>query len=232
VNRGAPGEPAKTLRSGVVRWFTQLTTTSEIDPGKLVRLRLVGAVYGTQQSVIDEIVDDSVLLPVITLHEVNQEYGAAAVDAVSDAEEAVEALGHLAGNLARAAGRDPAASAATARDLGFGALDGPYRAWLRNLLGFPDLQTAQRQWRATVRGHLERIGRHLLDSAGPAADEGRMIDVPEKGRQLMDAGRAEHVFSARLYHVLGPPQSRAATLPVPAQAGPRLAVPDRAESAR
>jgi CRISPR system Cascade subunit CasA len=232
VKRGAPGEPAKTLRSGVVRWFTQLTTTSEIDPGKLVRLRLVGAVYGTQQSVIDEIVDDSVLLPVITLHEVNQEYGAAAVDAVSDAEEAVEALGHLAGNLARAAGRDPAASAATARDLGFGALDGPYRAWLRNLLGFPDLQTAQRQWRATVRGHLERIGRHLLDSAGPAADEGRMIDVPEKGRQLMDAGRAEHVFSARLYHVLGPPQSRAATLPVPAQAGPRLAVPDRAESAR
>nr|WP_257980437.1 type I-E CRISPR-associated protein Cse1/CasA [Streptomyces sp. CB02959] len=65
------GAPAAVLRSGIARWFTQVITASEIDPGMLVRLRLLGAVYGTQQSVIDEIVDDSVVLPVITLHEAN-----------------------------------------------------------------------------------------------------------------------------------------------------------------
>ncbi|GAA0900992.1 type I-E CRISPR-associated protein Cse1/CasA [Streptomyces thermoalcalitolerans] len=228
---GKRGEPDRVLRSGITRWLTQVITTSEFSPGTLVRLRLVGAVYGTQQSVIDEIVDDSVFLPVITLHEANPVYGAAAVDAVSDAELAVGALGQLAGNLARAAGSDPTAPVAAARDLGFGALDGPYREWLKDLLDFSDLETARRQWRETVREHLERLGRQLLDSASPAADEGRMIDVPGQGSQLMDSGRAEQWFRARLYKVLGPP-SRPATAPVQTLPGPRLADPDRAESAR
>ncbi|MEV5433086.1 type I-E CRISPR-associated protein Cse1/CasA [Streptomyces sp. NPDC052701] len=229
---GKRGEPDRILRSGITRWFTQVITTSEIPPGTLVRLHLIGAVYGTQQSVIDEIVDDSVILPVITLHEADPVYGATAVDAVSDAELAVSALGQLAGNLARAAGSDPTTPVAAARDLGFGALDGPYRAWLKDLLAFPDLETARQQWRETVREHLERLSRQLLDSTGPAADEGRMIDVPGQGSRLMDTGRAEQWFRARLYKVLGPPPSRPTTVPVPAQSGPRLVGPDRAESAR
>jgi CRISPR system Cascade subunit CasA len=197
------GEPAATLRAGVTRWFTQVMSTSEIDPGKLVRLRLVGAVYGTQQSVVDEIVDDSVVLPVITLHGANPVYGATAVDAVQAAERAVGALGQLAANLARAAGSDPASPEAAARDLAFGALDGPYRAWLKNLLGFPDLQTARREWQDTVRWHVLRLSQQLLDSAGPAADEGRLIDIPGQGKRLMDAGRAEVWFRAQLNRVLG-----------------------------
>ncbi|MFJ2815110.1 type I-E CRISPR-associated protein Cse1/CasA [Streptomyces sp. NPDC087294] len=201
---GRRGEPDRVLRSGVARWFTKVITTSEIHAGTLVRLRLVGAVYGTQQSVVDEIMDDSVVLPIITLHETNQLYGAAAVDAVSDAENAVTALGHLAGNLARAAGTDPTTPLEAARDLGFGTLDGPYRAWLRDLLSFPDLETARREWRATVRRHVLRLGQQVLDSAGPAADEGRLTDLPGLGSRLMDAGRADRFFRLRLHKVLGP----------------------------
>lgn len=203
-DEGRRGEPATALRSGIARWFTQILTSTEVPPGTLVRLRLVGAVYGTQQSVIDEIVDDSVVLPVITLHEGNPVYGAAAVDAVSDAEQAVAAFGHLANHLAKAAGSDPASSVAEARDLGFGSLDGPYRAWLRDLLSNADLPTARQQWRSTVRRHVLRLGRQLIVSAGPAAAEGRTIELPGLGNRLMDAGRAEQMFHARLDRVLGP----------------------------
>nr|WP_284453859.1 type I-E CRISPR-associated protein Cse1/CasA [Streptomyces sp. MRC013] len=203
---GGRGEPPVRLRAGITRWYTQIITESEIDPGKLVRLRLVGVVYGTQQSVIDEIVDDSVVLPVVTLHETNPVYGPAAVDAVSDAETAVEALGHLAGNLARAAGTGrPDTADAAARHLGYAALDGPYRAWLRNLARQPDLQAARQEWRETVRRHVHRLARQEIRSAGPAACDGRVVDLPGRGERLMDAGRAELWFRARLHQVLGPP---------------------------
>jgi CRISPR system Cascade subunit CasA len=200
------GEPPQRLRSRITKWFTKIITESEIAPGTLVRLRLTGVVYGTQQSVIDEIVEDSVVLPVVTLHETNPVYGAAALDAVSDAESAVRALGHLASNLARAAGRSDTADAAAgaARDLGYGALDVPFRAWLRNLARQPDLLAARQEWRDTARRHTVRSARELLRSAGPAAAEGRTIDLPGRGESLMDAGRAELWFRTRLNQVLGP----------------------------
>ncbi|MGW3064431.1 type I-E CRISPR-associated protein Cse1/CasA [Streptomyces sp. NPDC001130] len=229
---GKRGEPDRVLPSGIVRWFTQVIVASEIDPGTLVRLRLVGAVYGTQQSVVDEIVDDSVVLPVITLHAANPLFGAAAVDAVSDADAAVTALGQLAGNLARAAGMEPAAQVTAARDLGFGALDGPYRAWLKDLLAFEDLETARRQWRATVRRHVLRLGRQVLDATGPAADEGRLVEIPGLGKRLMDSGRAEHIFRSRLHTVVGPPtDQKASTASLPRQPGPRSIPTERTESA-
>lgn len=233
ADAGRRGEPAERLSPRVVRWFTQVITESGIDPGKLVRLRLVGALYGTQQSVIDEIVDDSVVLPVITLHEENPVYGAAAVDAVSEAELCVAALGQLAGNLARAAGAAPAAPVDAARELGFGTLDGPYRTWLKDLLEFPDLDTARRQWRMTVRQHIQRLGRQLLTSAGPAADEGRLVDIPGLGERWMDAGRAEQWFRNRLDKVLGPPQPGAGRhVPMQRQSTFEAAPGERTESPR
>ncbi|MGA4842178.1 type I-E CRISPR-associated protein Cse1/CasA [Streptomyces sp. G45] len=222
------GEPPATRRSGVTRWVTQVITTGQVAPGKLVRLRLVGAAYGTQQSVIDEIVDDSVVLPIVTLHEEDPVYGAAAVDAVSEAEQCVIALGQLAANLARAAGSDPASPTATARDLGFGALDGPYRAWLKDLYAFPDLPTARQEWRATVRRLVTRLGRQLLDSAGPAADEGRLVDTPGFGVRLLDASRAESWFRARLDQILGPPAAR---IPAPRPSASPVAPDIRTEAA-
>jgi CRISPR system Cascade subunit CasA len=211
TDTGKRGEPADALRPRVAEWFARLITSTEIAPGTLIRLHLVGAVYGTQQSVVDEIVDDSVVLPVITLHEKNPVYGAAAVDAVHEAELAVAALGQLAGNLARAAGTDPRSPVAAARDLGFGTLDGPYRAWLKDLLTYPDPATARQEWRRTIRRHVMRLGRQLLASAGPAADEGRMTEIPGIGTRLMDAGRAHNWFTHRLNKVLGPAGERPAT---------------------
>ncbi|MGV9311835.1 type I-E CRISPR-associated protein Cse1/CasA [Streptomyces sp. NPDC003691] len=208
ADAGRRSGPDTELRSRTARWFTEVITESEIDPGKLVRLRTVGVVYGTQQSVIDEIIDDSVQLPVVAMHAVNEVYGAAAIDAVHEAEKAVQGLGRLAANLVRAAGGESAeTAAATARDLGYAALDRPYRAWLVELARQPDLQAAQQRWRETVRGHVLRLAWQEIRSAGPAAFEGRVVDVPGLGRTLIDAGRAELWFLAQLDKVLGPPQA-------------------------
>ncbi|MFQ6197740.1 type I-E CRISPR-associated protein Cse1/CasA [Streptomyces sp. NPDC000405] len=201
---GRAGEPAQRLSPRITRWLRELSTEYELPPGKLVRLRTIGVQYGTQQSVIDEIIDDSVVLPVVTLHAHNEVYGAAAVDAVHLADNAVRALGHLAANLVLATGgKNPEAAAETARDLGYSALDGPYRAWLRELARQPDLMVARQRWRETVRRHLLRLSRQEIRSASPTAAEGRIVDLPGRGKTLLDTGRAELWFRARLEKELG-----------------------------
>ncbi|MFH8986761.1 type I-E CRISPR-associated protein Cse1/CasA [Streptomyces sp. NPDC017940] len=196
--RGVP----ESLPSGVVRWSSMLTTEHILDPQMLIRLRLIGAQYGTQQSVVDEIVDDSVVLPAVLLHQERADFRTAAVDAVADADEAVRALGHLAGNLARAAGTNAAPATDTARDLGFGTLDGPYRQWLATLATYSDPEAARKQWQATVRRHMLRLGRDLLNSAGPAASEGRVIDLPGHGPTWVNDARAQTWFHRRLNKIL------------------------------
>lgn len=213
--RGAAGESGRRseapdrLRSRVARWLTEVSTEYEMEPGKLVRLRTVGIEYGTQQSVIDEIVDDAVVLPVVALHATHEAYGGAAVDAVHEADKAVGALGRLAGHLVLATGgENPEAAAEAARDRGYGTLDVPYRRWLRELARQPDLLAARRYWRETVRREMRRLARQEIRSSGPAAAEGRIVDLPRRGRTLVDAGRAELWFAGRLTEVLGPPPDR------------------------
>ncbi|WP_424214830.1 type I-E CRISPR-associated protein Cse1/CasA [Streptomyces sp. BI20] len=197
------GEPPLRLASGVTRWFAQVATETEIPPTTLVRMRVVGVAYGTQQSVIDEVVDDQVVLPVVTLHTEDRRYGAAAVDAVHDAEDAVKALGQLAANLARAAGVEPEPRSEAVRDRAFGALDGPYRHWLAHLLDFTDIEAARQDWRTTLGRVVRSHAGDLLADTPYAAHEGRMAQVPGRSTaQWLDAGRAELWFRARLRTVL------------------------------
>ncbi|MEL5959398.1 type I-E CRISPR-associated protein Cse1/CasA [Streptomyces sp. CLV115] len=215
---GAAGRGADESKpSGVVRWLAMLFDPSEgVLPEKsLFRTRLVGAVYGTQQSVVDEVVDDGITLPVVLLHEHRPLHGAAAVDAVADAERAVAALGHLAGNLARATGAPPGPAADTARDLGFGALDGPYRHWVVSLGENAAPDAARTAWQADVRRIVLALGRELLDGAGRAAAEGRVVELPGVGKRWIDSSRADLWFRTRINKVLPKPR------PVPPADGPR-----------
>ncbi|WP_455431579.1 type I-E CRISPR-associated protein Cse1/CasA [Streptomyces gelaticus] len=188
--------------SGVVRWLSMLSNEGVLPEKSLVRTRLVGAVYGTQQSVVDEVVDDGITLPVVLLHEHRPLHGAAAVGAVTDAERAVSALGHLAGNLARAAGAPPGPATNTARDLGFGALDGPYRRWLVDLGNAADPDAARAAWQADARRIVLDLGRELLDGAGRAAAEGRVVELPGVGKRWIDSSRADLWFRTRMNKVL------------------------------
>ncbi|MET9219045.1 type I-E CRISPR-associated protein Cse1/CasA [Streptomyces sp. NPDC003300] len=193
----------RTLPPGVVQWLARLTYEEYLPRLGLLRTRIVGAKYGTQQSVIDEITDDEILLPVVALHAERPLYGKVAVAAVADADDAVRALGHLAGNLAQAAGSDLGPATATARDLGFAALDSPYRAWLSGLRNISDPEEYRGQWQRTVGTTIRALGRELLNDAGPAAAEGRYVDLPDgNGRRWLNDAQAELWFLVNLRKVL------------------------------
>ncbi|MFD5029470.1 type I-E CRISPR-associated protein Cse1/CasA [Streptomyces sp. NPDC058405] len=177
--------PAR-LRPAVLDWVSRLANEGALPRRSLIRARTVGAVYGTQQSVIDEMVDDGVTLAVVLLHERDHRYGQSAVGAVDDADAAVGALGALADNLARARGAEPGPPSDTARDLGFSTLDGPYRQWLRALGESDDPYRARREWQLTAHRLIRELGSDLLNAAGTAAWEGRMVDTRTGPRWLND----------------------------------------------
>ncbi|MDI9581325.1 MAG: type I-E CRISPR-associated protein Cse1/CasA, partial [Thermobispora sp.] len=165
------------------------------------RARLFGAIYGTQQSVIDEMIDDAVAMPVVLLHEQDSDLGQAAIDAVADAEKAVTALGDLAASLARAAGAEEGPPKAAARTQGFAMLDGPFRQWLAHLRPGDAPQDKSAEWQRRAHRIVSRLGDELLRSAGDAAWEGRT--TTEQGRTIwLTASHADLIFRRRLNDAL------------------------------
>ncbi|WP_428934456.1 type I-E CRISPR-associated protein Cse1/CasA [Streptomyces sp. ACT015] len=195
-------EAAAFLRPGVLEWVARLVTEGHLPRGFLVRARVVGAVYGTQQSVIDDIVDDRLLMPVVVLHRQERAYARQAVAAAEDAELVVRALGDLAADLARAAGRAPEGPRDGAQRTGFDLLEEPYRQWLA-VLGEADDPFARREvWKDEVRALAGRVCGDLVRSAGAAAWRGRTV-AGKKGPVWLTAGLAELWFRSRLARVLG-----------------------------
>lgn len=186
------GEAASRLPPLLLEWIARLSNeTKALGDQDLVRTRLVGAVYGTQQSVIDEVVEDRLLMTVALLHEHNTELAREAIAAVTDAENAVKVLGWLAGDLAQAAGMDASAPRATARDRGFGSLDGEFRDWLVTLRAEADPEERRDAWQETARRVIRDIGTDLVNQAGQAAWIGRLS---EDGKWWLTSARAESKF--------------------------------------
>ncbi|WP_432246674.1 type I-E CRISPR-associated protein Cse1/CasA [Streptomyces sanyensis] len=198
-----PGEVPSSYRPGVVDWLAKLATERVLAKGTLIRVRTCGVVYGTQQSVVDEVFEDAVAMPVMLLCADDRRLAQEAVDAVADAERAVTALGDLAADLARAAGGEPESRRSMARHRGFAALDGPYRNWLAALRAGDDPQERRAEWRCVARGEIERIAAELLGGAGEAAWAGRLVDGP-KGREWLNNSSAQLRFRSRIKRLLPP----------------------------
>ncbi|MGW5590881.1 type I-E CRISPR-associated protein Cse1/CasA [Streptomyces sp. NPDC003857] len=197
-------EAARYLRPGILEWIARLVTEGELPRGFLIRARVIGAAYGTQQSVIDEIVDDYLAMPVVLLHRHDRTCARQAIGAAEDADLAVLALGDLATDLARAAGTLGEGTRSTARDLGFAALESPYRTWLAALADADDPFEQRRIWQRDVYNALTQLGNQLITQAGDAAWQGRTI-TGKKGTQWLNAGLADRWFRTRLAKALGDP---------------------------
>ncbi|MEU1278548.1 type I-E CRISPR-associated protein Cse1/CasA [Streptomyces sp. NPDC005805] len=207
AGRAAPpqgAEPPSRLRPGILEWVARLVTDGDLTPDHPIRARIVGAAYGTQQSVIDEIVDDHLGMKVVLLHKRHRSYADAAVHAAEDAETAVRALGDLATDLARAAGSEGDSSRSAARSAGFDALEGRYRAWLLELADAADPAGARLAWQQEAHRALLRLGGALVANAGDAAWEGRQV-TDKKAAYWLDASLAERWFRIRLFKLLGDP---------------------------
>ncbi|PVE10230.1 type I-E CRISPR-associated protein Cse1/CasA, partial [Streptomyces scopuliridis] len=212
---GQGAEAAKALRPGILEWIARLVTEGELPRGFLIRARVIGAVYGTQQSVIDDVVDDRLAMGVVLLHQHDRAYARQAIDAVSDAESAVTALGDLATDLARAAGSETEGRRSAARDLGFATLDGPYRTWLRDLTAAEDPGAHRTHWQQDAYRHVRRLGDRLMSEAGDAAWEGRVV-ATKKGSEWLNSALADTRFRFRLGKALSDPFPSDSSPKVPA----------------
>ncbi|MFE9882310.1 type I-E CRISPR-associated protein Cse1/CasA [Streptomyces sp. NPDC005784] len=197
-------EAAAYLRPGVLEWIARLVSDGQLQRNYLVRARVIGAVYGTQQSVIDDIVDDHLAMPVVLLHRQDRSYARQAIGAAEDADRAVRALGDLAADLARAGGSEQEGPQATARQTGFDALEEPYRRWLASMAKASDPFAQRQEWQRSVRQLVARLGDRLIEAAGDAAWQGRTV-TDKKGTLWLSAGLADAWFRGRLARALGDP---------------------------
>lgn len=202
-------EAADAVRPRILDWVARLAVEGHLPKDYLIRARLVSAVYGTQQSVIDEIVDDGVTMRVVLLHGADQILGQTAVDAVGHSDTAVRALGDLAADLADASAADPEAPRATARERGYGELDGPFRDWLAALAPGDDPAERDTVWQRQAHRILREVGAGLIADAGDAAWQGRLLDT-KAGRVWLNSSRADLRFRRALNAALPlahPPQT-------------------------
>ncbi|WP_455361915.1 type I-E CRISPR-associated protein Cse1/CasA [Streptomyces sp. SYSU K21746] len=195
-------EPSAYLRPGVLEWVARLATEGELERGFLLRARVIGCRYGTQQSVIDEIVDDHVTMAIVLLHQQERHYARQAIAAVSDADLAVMAIGDLVTNLARAAGTETEGPRSTARDLAYGLLEAPYRSWLERLAEADDPYVQRAVWQQQVREIVGRLGDRLMAAAGDAAWQGRTVEY-KKGTEWLNSALAGKWFRSALNKRLG-----------------------------
>ncbi|AWK10861.1 type I-E CRISPR-associated protein Cse1/CasA [Streptomyces spongiicola] len=241
---GGGAEPAARLRPRILEWIARLVSEGHLKPRYLVRARLVGVSYGTQQSVVEEAVDDRLQMPVVLLHRQDPTYAVQAIAASDDADRAVRALGDLAADLARAAGVGQEQPRAASLAEGFDALEQPYRDWLSVLADVPDPFAHRDTWRRQLRKAVGRLGDRLIAAAGDAAWEGRLCTGTgstgtgtgstgtgsSKGAKgstyWLNAGLADVWFRGRLARALGAPGDPES--PSPAGGGTDANTPDGA----
>lgn len=196
------------LPPGLIRWLALLDARGLLESAGRFRLCSVGVVYGPQSSVVDEVLADQVLLPVVLLRERNRALAAQAEEAVHLAEEGARAVRRLAENLERAAGGTGDASSEAALNAAYAALDAPFRQWLHEFTS-DDITPldAIDKWKGLARGVLLRVGGELIAAAGPAAWTGR--EVSRGGQtELITTPRAEGWYLRSIFKTFGKPARR------------------------
>lgn len=198
---------AASLIPASVSWLEILKDEGALGESERILFRAVGVVYGSNNSVVDEVISDELLLPIALLSENNRGLAVEAQTAVTLAEEGARSIRQLAENLVRAAGGDGEAAGIHARDRAYAALDAPYRAWFASLDEGSDALDASDEWKRAARDVLFRLGEALIAGASPAAWVGR--EVNRLGTPtLITTSRAEGWFRNALTKTFGTPAAK------------------------
>lgn len=175
-------------------------------------IRLIGAgiTYGNQSAVIEETYADVMPLPVALLSDQDQDWEAAALEAVRGADDTGTALANLSVNLSRAAGCDNDrildGRRRAARSRLFAELDPRFRTWVAGLGdGGEQPAAALARWRAEVASVAGQIATEAIGAAPPQALRGRETQRGTGGRAgVLTAPLAEIWFRAALRKALPP----------------------------
>lgn len=180
---------------GVVEWLGHLTVEESIPRDHQVRVRAIGMVYGSNSSVTDDIVHDTLALRAALARQDASELAEAVASCVRAAEGAVKAVGNLAGDLVAAAGGDGSGSRSRTMERTYAQLDPCFRAWLLTVRPGPgdtdpdpdELRTA---WHGAAAEVVVGAARELLTDIPPACWEGRRVGT----QSVFTAAHAEAKF--------------------------------------
>lgn len=192
VRSGA--DPSPSLPPATIEWLEHLKHKERLPRNQSIAPRAFGVVYGSNNSVVSEIIDDRLQLPIAALDGIADPALTGAVErAVQAADSAVRELKGLAGNLALAAGGPSEGPRERAGEEGFNALDEPFRWWLAELEAERDAEAQLNEWLRTAEKEIRALGTALVEQAGAAAWVGRTVTIGGKS-VLMKTNIAEQWF--------------------------------------
>ncbi|MFE6925470.1 type I-E CRISPR-associated protein Cse1/CasA [Nocardia sp. NPDC057663] len=180
------------ITAGVLHWAQNLVVDDVLDRTHPVRLHAVGMHYINQQSVVGEVVNDTIGFRVGLLSD--PALRSIAIRAVDSAENAVSALAGFTANLTRAAGGEPDGPRARIREEAYFALEEPFRRWLADLNPRKDtFDDELRTWHRLVRPLVDQLAADALHAAGNPAWVGRPAD-----NRWLDSGLSQLIYRAQL----------------------------------
>lgn len=208
------GERVSRRRPPVLEWLDNLRVGA-VSPDHPVRLRAIGMEYGSQASSVAGVTDDALAVQFGALSDA---FARSQVVAAADASgSAVRQLQDLAVHLVLASGGTPVGTRERSAELGFAALDGPFRGWLATFDPAGDTDAQVEQWHRDARQLLRDLADEMVEAAGPSAVRGREVSLRAGARPtLMDAGLADTYFRRGLVRALDrglPPRPEPAGTP-------------------
>lgn len=191
---------------GICCWHENLRKyCSDVIPrGYVIGYQALSVDYagGSIPSAVDDVYADRLSFHMNLLEDVGKNYRTVINNEVELCGQLAKALETLAYRISKAEGGAGDVDTARAGERFFYAVDIPFRSWLMTLdAAHTDVERAahQRAWREEAGRTAKRIGRELVEEAGPAALAGRTIMVKDKpvfycapdayGRFLWDMNR-------------------------------------------
>lgn len=176
-------EAAARLAPRVLQWLGRLSVERVVAADQVVRVHTIGVVYGTNNSVISEVIDDALSMRALLARHDAEALVAIATSCVAAAESAAKTVGNLAGDLAAAAGGDGVGPRIRAIENAFAALDAPFRRWLMGLRAASDPTDVQIRWHRTALAIARDMADELQQRVPLTAWAGREV----RGRRMTPA---------------------------------------------
>lgn len=196
-------EVTKFYGPAVSSWLAYLDDQDALEETAFqsVTFEVTGATLGSNRSVVDDLITDSLTLPTSLFAEENLRFRVEIQDWINLAEQTASAVAGFAADLARAAGAEDT------DDL-FTETRGDFLATARNgfletlaTVDLEDFETTRQEgkrWAETLRRLALEQRSGLLEALGSAA----LVGTP-KGDQYLTAGNAERWFLIRINKLLG-----------------------------
>ncbi len=192
-------------RPGVVCWIEALQDKrlNILDPQRKIRFRISGMQYGDKDFFVNDSFVDSLTFQMALLDELSRAWQERITNEIEYCEQAATLVGHLAQNIATAAGDKNESAGDAARAQFYFRVDQPFRQWLQKIDTERDKpDEAMLRWQAEARAIAETLGRQLVMEAGSAALVGHRVklDAGKKTErmELYTAPKAYNYFQGRL----------------------------------